>query len=201
MCHRLDRKLLPNDLNAALVVYGVSKARGCQDIDIVQPLGPIDKAALKSKINGFSATGMTPIASSLIKAGEELKKAKGGSAIVLVTDGAESCHGDPAAVAAKLAAEFGVKFGINVIGFGIEPKEKAELANIAEPGHGKLLTVENARRVGGCVAEGRGRKGRPPPRPTATLPPPRPSAPPTDVKLPAPKPRENERLRSWRGGC
>ena len=54
---------------------------------------------------------MTPIASSLIKAGEELKKAKGGSAIVLVTDGAETCHGDPAGVAAKLAAEFGVKFG------------------------------------------------------------------------------------------
>ena len=35
-------------------------------------------------------------------------------------------------------AEFGVKFGINVIGFGIEPKEKAELATIAEKGHGKL---------------------------------------------------------------
>lgn len=135
---------LPNDLNVTLVVYGVSKARGCQDIDIGQPLGPIDKATLKSKINGFSATGMTPIASSLTKAGEELKKAKGGSAIVLVTDGAESCHGDPAAVAAKLAAEFGVKFGINVIGFGIEPKEKAELADIAAKGHGKLLTVENA---------------------------------------------------------
>jgi hypothetical protein len=135
---------LPNDLNVALIVYGVSKQRGCEDIDIVQPLGPIDKAGLKNKINGFNATGMTPIASSLTKAGEELKKAKGGSAIVLVTDGAESCHGDPAGVAAKLAAEFGVKFGINVIGFGIEPQEKAQLADIAAKGHGKLLTVENA---------------------------------------------------------
>ena len=53
---------LPNDLNVALVVYGTSKARGCEDIDIVQPLGPIDKAGLKSKINTFNATGMTPIA-------------------------------------------------------------------------------------------------------------------------------------------
>jgi hypothetical protein len=135
---------LPSDLNVALIVYGTSKKRGCEDIDIVQPLGPIDKAGLKSKINGFNATGMTPIATSLTKAGEELKKAKGGSAIVLVTDGAESCHGDPAGVAAKLAAEFGVKFGINVIGFGIEPQEKAQLADIAARGHGKLLTVENA---------------------------------------------------------
>jgi hypothetical protein len=135
---------LPNDLNVALVVYGTSKPRGCEDIDIVQPLGPINKSALKGRITGFNASGMTPIAASLTKAGEELKKSKGGPAIVLVTDGAESCHGNPAAVAEKLAAEFGVKFGINVIGFGIEPKEKAELASIAEKGHGKLMTVENA---------------------------------------------------------
>ena len=32
---------------------------------MIQPLGPIDKAALKEKINGFKATGMTPIAASL----------------------------------------------------------------------------------------------------------------------------------------
>ena len=142
---------LPNDLNVALIVYGTSKKRGCDDIDIVQPLGVIDKPALKSKVTSFNATGMTPIASSLTKAGDELKKAKGGSAIVLVTDGAETCHGDPAGVAAKLAAEFGVKFGINVIGFGIEPQEKAQLADIASKGHGKLLTVENANELAGAL--------------------------------------------------
>ena len=156
---------LPNDLNVALVVYGTSKARGCEDIDVVQPLGPIDKAALKEKINGFKATGMTPIAASLTKAGNELKKAKGGSAIVLVTDGAESCHGDPAAVAEKLATEFGVKFGINVIGFGIEPKEKKELADIAEKGHGKLLTVENASELAGALQKVVAEKVAPAPAP------------------------------------
>src|SRR6266446_1176716 len=142
---------LPNDLNVALVVYGTNKKRGCEDIDVVQLLGPIDKGTLKVKVAGYNATGMTPIAASLTKAGEELRKAKGGSAIVLVTDGAETCHGDPAGVAAKLAAEFGVKFGINVIGFGIEPQEKAQLADIAARGHGKLLTVENASELAGAL--------------------------------------------------
>ena len=135
---------LPNDLNVGLIVYGTNKKRGCEDIDVVQPLGPIDKATIKAKIDKYNATGMTPIAASLDLAGKELGKSKGGPAIVLVTDGAETCHGDPAGVAAKLAAQFGVKFGINVIGFGIEPKEKAQLADIADKGHGKLLTVENA---------------------------------------------------------
>src|SRR3984893_1214981 len=142
---------LPNDLNVALIIYGTNKKRGCQDIDVAQPLGPIDKATLKAKVAGYNATGMTPIAASLEVAGKELSKSKGGPAIVLVTDGAESCHGDPAGVAAKLAAQFGVKFGINVIGFGIEPKEKAELADIAAKGHGKLLTVENANELAGAL--------------------------------------------------
>src|SRR6266481_8068248 len=142
---------LPNDLNVALVVYGTNKKRGCEDIDVVQPLGPIDKASIKAKIDKYNATGMTPIAASLELAGKELGKSKGGPAIVLVTDGAETCHGDPAGVAAKLAAEFGVKFGINVIGFGIEPQEKAQLADIAAKGHGKLLTVENASELAGAL--------------------------------------------------
>ncbi len=180
---------LPNDLNVTLVVYGVSKARGCEDIDIAVPLGPINKPALKAKIAALNASGMTPIASSLTKAGEELKKAKGGSAIVLVTDGAESCHGDPAGVAAKLATEFGVKFGINVIGFGIEPKERAELASIAEKGHGKLLTVENASELAGAlqkvvtekVAVMRAPTPSPTPQPT-----------PTPIPTPTPTPRETK---------
>jgi hypothetical protein len=185
---------LPNDLNVALVVYGTSKARGCEDIDIVQSLGPIDKAAIKSKIAGFKASGMTPIASSLTKAGEELKKAKGGSAIVLVTDGAESCHGDPAGVAAKLAAEFGVKFGINVIGFGIEPKEKAELASIAEKGHGKLLTVENASELASALQKVVAEKvatPAPTPVPTAT---------PTPTATPSPTPTPRETKQYEAGG-
>jgi len=142
---------LPNDLNVGLIVYGTNKKRGCEDIDVVQPLGPIDKASIKAKIDKYNATGMTPIAASLELAGKELAKSKGGPAIVLVTDGAETCHGDPAGVAARLAAEFGVKFGINVIGFGIEPQEKAQLADIAAKGHGKLLTVENANELAGAL--------------------------------------------------
>jgi Ca-activated chloride channel family protein len=172
---------LPNDLNVALVVYGTSKQRGCESIDIVQPLGPINKAALRTKITGFNASGMTPIAASLSKAGEELKKAKGGSAIVLVTDGAESCHGDPAGVAAKLAAEFGVKFGINVIGFGIEPKEKTELANIAAKGHGKLVTVENAEELANALKKVVAEKVAATPAPTIA---------PTPTPTPTPSPRD-----------
>ena len=136
---------LPGDLNVAVIVYGVSKSRGCEDIDLVQTLGPVtDKSGLKSKLLGLKNTGMTPIASSLELAGVALQKAKGGRAIVLVTDGVESCKGDPSAVAAKLASEFGIKFGLHVIGFDIKPDERAGLEQIAKNGRGKYFNADNA---------------------------------------------------------
>ena len=136
---------LPGDINVAVIVYGVSKKRGCEDIDLIQPLGAIsDKSALKSKLLGLSNTGMTPIASSLELAGVALQKAKGGRAIVLVTDGVESCKGDPSAVASKLASEFGIKFGLHVIGFDIKADERAGLEQIAKNGHGKYFNADNA---------------------------------------------------------
>lgn len=181
---------LPNDLNVGLVIYGTNKKRGCEDIDVAQPLGAIDKAGLKAKINKYNATGMTPIAASLEVAGKELSKSKGGPSVLLVTDGAESCHGDPAGVAAKLAAQFGVKFGINVIGFGIEPKEKAELASIAEKGHGKLLTVENANELAGALQKVVAEKVAP------TPPPPSPTPTPIPTPSPTPTPRETKQYEA-----
>lgn len=185
---------LPNDLNVALIIYGTNKKRGCEDIDVAQPLGPIDKAMLKAKVAGYNATGMTPIAASLEVAGKELSKSKGGPAIVLVTDGAESCHGDPAGVAAKLAAQFGVKFGINVIGFGIEPKEKAELADIAAKGHGKLLTVENANELADALQKVVAVKVAPTPAPT-------PTATPTPTPAPSPTPTPRDTKQYEAGGA
>jgi cell division septation protein DedD len=182
---------LPNDLNVGLVIYGTNKKRGCDDIDVAQPLGAIDKPGLKAKINKYNATGMTPIAASLEVAGKELSKSKGGPALVLVTDGAESCHGDPAGVAAKLAAQFGVKFGLNVIGFGIEPKEKAELASIAEKGHGKLLTVENANELASALQKVVAEKVVATPAPTTT-----PSPTPTATPTPTPAPRDTKQYEA-----
>ena len=66
---------IPDNVNVAVVVYGCDKSRGCDDIDLLQPLGRMDKAALKSKIMRLPNTGMTPIGASLNIAGKALKKA------------------------------------------------------------------------------------------------------------------------------
>jgi len=135
---------LPADLNVAVVVYGTNKERGCEDIDLIHPLGKLDKETVKKRLLALPNTGFTPIASSLNIAGLALKKATAGRAIILVTDGVESCKGEPAAVAAKLAAEFGVKFGLHLVGFDIKPEERASLAAIARSGHGQYFNAKSA---------------------------------------------------------
>lgn len=135
---------LPDDLNVALVVYGTSKAKDCNDITIVQPLSKIDKALLKSKALSFSAVGMTPIAGALTKAGEALVQSAGGRAIILVTDGAESCNGNPTSVASEMAKKHGTKFGLHVIGFDLKAAERQALEGVASAGRGKYFNADNA---------------------------------------------------------
>ena len=135
---------LPSDLNVAVVVYGTKQDRGCEDIDLIHPLGKLDKEAIKKRLISLPNTGYTPIASALNIAGLSLKKATAGRAIVLVTDGVESCKGEPAKVAAKLAAEFGVKFGLHVVGFDIKPEERASLAAISKAGNGQYFNAKSA---------------------------------------------------------
>ncbi|HEY3884696.1 MAG TPA: hypothetical protein VGL62_05780, partial [Vicinamibacterales bacterium] len=52
-------------------------------------------------VNGTSPRGETPLVYLVMQAADDLK-AKGGGSIVLVTDGEESCGGDPAAAGQKL---------------------------------------------------------------------------------------------------
>ncbi|MBA3460307.1 MAG: VWA domain-containing protein [Deltaproteobacteria bacterium] len=89
----------------------------------------------------FRGTGPTPLANSLNAAEDFLTPIKacdlastGGCrnySVILLTDGAESCQGDPVAAAAALRAK-----GINtfVVGFSTQPAETAQLNAVAAAG-------------------------------------------------------------------
>src|SRR4029079_16364357 len=89
--------------------------------------------------------GATPIALSLKTAGQELAKNKSLCGLVLITDGLETCHGDPAGEAATLVANLKVTFGVNVVGFGVKPEENVALKAIADAGKGKYYAAQDAK--------------------------------------------------------
>jgi len=153
---------IPNGVNVAFVIYGhevfggADDARNCQAVKVARPLSPLDaagKSDLAALIGGLKPTGATPIALSLRTAGEELAKSSGLCGIVLVTDGIESCKGDPAAEAAALAAKLKLTFGVNVVSFGLKPEEDAAIKKIADAGKGKFYSADNAKELTDSLSE------------------------------------------------
>jgi Ca-activated chloride channel family protein len=76
------------------------------------------------------------------QAATELKSTEEKSTVVLITDGIETCQGDPCALGAELEAS-GVDFTAHVVGFGLTAEEGAKVACLAENTGGKYITAGN----------------------------------------------------------
>lgn len=148
----LVRKI-PNGLRLTFVIYGhevygdATDPRNCQAVKVARALSPVDESAkseLASLISGLRPRGATPIALALRTAGAELAKNDALCGIVLVTDGLETCKGDPAAEATALASKLKLSFGVNVVGFDVKPAESEALAEIAKAGKGKYYNADSA---------------------------------------------------------
>ena len=126
-----------------LRVYG-HRTNDCKDTKLEIPIGPLDGGKMKAFIAGIKPKGKTPIAYSLLEGAKDFDPAfEGSKVIILVTDGLESCNGDPCA-AAKELADKGVVSKIHVVGFGLDKKSMSQLACIPKPSGGLLLEAGNA---------------------------------------------------------
>ena len=137
-------KDLPAGVDVGLVVYGHRSKGDCNDVEELAPLGAPDKAALIEKVNAISPKGMTPITLSVRMTVEKLKALEQETTVLLVSDGEETCKGDPCALVKELKAS-GIKFVMHVIGFDVSAKEKAQLECLAKAGGGRYFAAANAK--------------------------------------------------------
>ncbi|MBI4673789.1 MAG: beta-propeller fold lactonase family protein [Chloroflexi bacterium] len=94
--------------------------------------------------HGFAAKGYTPITESLRQAAASLPVgASERNQVVLVSDGEETCAGDPCALAAQLAAS-DVKLVIHAIGLAVDNATRAQLQCIARVSNGTYRDATNA---------------------------------------------------------
>lgn len=127
------------EIKAGLMVYGhkgsnsaADKAVSCAGIDLLYPIGVVDKASFKAQVETFKPTGWTPIADSFKKAQAAFSGYEtGNNKIILVSDGIETCSGDPCKVAAELKNS-GISPIIDVVGFDVDSKAKQQLSCIAQ---------------------------------------------------------------------
>ncbi|MFZ5366411.1 MAG: vWA domain-containing protein [Patescibacteria group bacterium] len=130
---------LSAEIKAGLMVYGhkgsnsaADKAVSCAGIDLLYPIGMVDKASFKSQVETFKPTGWTPIADSFKKAQSSFAGYESdNNKIILVSDGIETCGGDPCKVAAELK-QSGISPMIDVVGFDVDSKAKQQLSCIAQ---------------------------------------------------------------------
>ena len=115
----LTSDVIPSGTPFALRVFG-KEAGSCQT-DLEIPLTPLNPAAVAAKIASLQAknNAKTPIAASLQKVQADLGSARGERIVVLVTDGEETCDGDPAAAITALRAA-GSDVRVNIVGFAID---------------------------------------------------------------------------------
>lgn len=111
---------LADQTRVSLRVFGHRKPDAC-DTELLQALAPLDRKQLSARIAGIEAKNLakTPIADSLAAVAADLAGVEGSAVVVLVTDGEETCNGDPEAAIRQLQAQ-GFKMVLNIVGFAVD---------------------------------------------------------------------------------
>lgn len=146
---------LPEDLPFGIVVFGhrVPKDKGaesCRDVESMLGVGvhgPDVRKQVVKRVMGLEAQGKTPLAYALRFAAEKVPSP---CRIVLITDGMETCGGDPVSVARDLAAKGCV---VDVVGLAVKPEEETALRELAAAGGGRYWQVEGLDALVGTLRE------------------------------------------------
>jgi Ca-activated chloride channel family protein len=101
-----------------------------------------EKKTIIQKIHSINPKGRTPITKSIELAVQQIKTVKDETLIVLLSDGIETCQGDPCAFVQNLK-EKEVKFKLDVIGFAVDDKEQTQLECIAKAGDGHYYSAQS----------------------------------------------------------
>lgn len=134
---------VPADTAVGLIAYGHRREADCDDIATVLPIGPLDVATLAATVDGLNAKGKTPITKALQQAIGAVKARDTVATVVLVSDGIETCGGDPCATV-RAAKDAGVKLVLHVVGFDVGEVDVSQLECTAQAGGGLYFDARNA---------------------------------------------------------
>jgi hypothetical protein len=150
---QLTSSTIPAGTPFAMRVFG-REVNSCQT-DLYIPLSPLNAATVGAQIGKLEAKNgaKTPIGASLAKVSADLASVKGERVVVLLTDGEETCDGDPAAEIEKLQkAGLGVR--VSIVGFAIDdPKLALTFRQWASAGGGAFFEANDAAGLNKALAQ------------------------------------------------
>ncbi len=147
---------LPKDARLSFRAYGHQSHRSkkdCKDTQLLVDFAPSGEAStpVTEKMKPLKAQGYTPISYVLELAAKDVAgEGAQHRSLVLVSDGKETCDGDPCAVA-KALAEADAKLVVHTIGFGVDAATKYQLQCIAKAARGKYFDASSADELAGAL--------------------------------------------------
>lgn len=130
---------VPGDRGIAFLSFPSDGACGVTS-NIPVDRGPNAKSALTSTVQNIEPDGLTPLALAIDTAGAKFHNPNEDNRIIVITDGLETCEGDPAAMAAKWR-NAGMNIVMHIISFAVAPHIQEQLRLISEAGGGVYIDV------------------------------------------------------------
>lgn len=131
---------LPKDVSVGLVAYG-NRIAGCSSARLYHPIQRGAASIVSQKISNIVPAGSTPIAQTLNVVGEFLLNDVQETEIIFISDGVESCDGDPKAVLYQWK-QSGKKFRMQILGIDIDPKGEEDLKRLSILGDGHYYSLK-----------------------------------------------------------
>ena len=151
---RLVSDTLEDGVPVAIRTFGGGKGKAARcRTRLSLPLAPLEGKAATRLIRKLDAERKTktPLAESIAAVADDLASVEGSRTVVLVTDGAETCGGDPEAEILALR-DAGIEVNLNIVGFALEDEElKAAMARWAEVGAGSYFDAGSADELAAAI--------------------------------------------------
>lgn len=143
---------VPADKEIGLMAYGHREKGSCSDIELIVPPQAGSASAITQAADSMKFLGKTPLTTAVRQAAEALKYTEDKATVVLITDGIETCGGDPCALGKELE-ENGIDFTADVVGFGLTADEGRQVACLAENTGGKYIQASDEAALKEALAE------------------------------------------------
>ncbi|RUW14450.1 MULTISPECIES: VWA domain-containing protein [unclassified Mesorhizobium] len=170
---------VPGDDEIGFMAYGHRQKGSCADIELIVPPQAGSASAISAAADSMKFLGKTPLTAAVKQAAEALKYTEDKATVVLITDGLETCGGDPCALGKELK-ETGVDFTADVVGFGLTADEGRQIACLAENTGGKYIQASDEKALQQALVE------------TVAAPARAPEPAPAPAPAPAPEPAKSE---------
>ena len=133
------------EVEIGLIAYGHRRKGDCDDIEVLAA-PTTDRSKLLQQVNALTPRGKTPLSDAVRVAAEALKFEENAASVMLITDGLETCGGDPCALGKELE-QLGVDFVCHVVGFDVQGLATGDLECLAKETGGLYVTANDVEQL------------------------------------------------------